>query len=95
MQSTLSDLAELATRLEALAREAGEIAMGFFRAGERTSASVGFKSGGSPVSEADVAVRAYLDDTRRLNETTDLVSLMRPASALRSACRPLTLRGRS
>jgi myo-inositol-1(or 4)-monophosphatase len=60
MQGTLSDLTELATRLEALAREAGEIAMGFFRPGERTSASVGFKSGGSPVSEADVAVDRFL-----------------------------------
>jgi myo-inositol-1(or 4)-monophosphatase len=42
------------------AREAGEIAMGFFRAGERTSARVDYKAGGSPVTQADLAVDAFL-----------------------------------
>ena len=42
------------------AREAGEIALGFFRLGERTSARVDYKAGGSPVTEADFAVDAFL-----------------------------------
>lgn len=42
------------------AREAGEIAMGFFRQGAETSARVWSKAGGSPVTQADVAVDAYL-----------------------------------
>ncbi len=42
------------------AREAGAIAKGWFRTGERTSARVWSKSGGSPVTEADVSVDAFL-----------------------------------
>jgi myo-inositol-1(or 4)-monophosphatase len=42
------------------AREAGDIAMGFYRRGSATSARVWSKSGGSPVTQADVAVDAYL-----------------------------------
>ena len=38
------------------ALEAGSVAMRFFRAGERTSARVEAKGGGSPVTEADFAV---------------------------------------
>jgi myo-inositol-1(or 4)-monophosphatase len=57
MQSTKADLS---TRLEALAREAGEIAMRWFRPGERTSAAVSYKNGGSPVTEADFAVDGFL-----------------------------------
>jgi len=60
MQDSLADSADLAPRLEALAREAGEIAMAYFRAGERTSAHVTFKNGGSPVTEADFAVDRFL-----------------------------------
>jgi myo-inositol-1(or 4)-monophosphatase len=46
--------------LIAAAREAGAIALGYFRAGERTSARVDYKAGGSPVTEADLAVDAFL-----------------------------------
>src|ERR1700722_19867331 len=46
--------------LIAAAREAGVIALGYFRVGERTSARVDYKAGGSPVTEADLAVDAFL-----------------------------------
>ncbi len=49
------------------AREAGTLALGFFRLGAATSADVQSKSGGSPVSEADLAVDGLLK--RRLAET--------------------------
>ena len=46
--------------LIAAAREAGVIALAYFRAGERTSARIDYKAGGSPVTEADLAVDAFL-----------------------------------
>lgn len=46
-------------------RAAGELALGFFRPGERTSAAVTKKIGGSPVSEADHAVNRYLEQRLR------------------------------
>jgi myo-inositol-1(or 4)-monophosphatase len=54
------DAAEARDQLIGAAREAGEIALGFFRAGERTSARVDYKAGGSPVTQADLAVDAFL-----------------------------------
>ena len=42
------------------ARDAGELALGFFRPGERTSAEVSHKEGGSPVTEADYLVDRFL-----------------------------------
>ena len=39
---------------------AGEMAMGFFRPGAETAARVDYKQGGSPVTEADMAVDTYL-----------------------------------
>ncbi|QGM48113.1 3'(2'),5'-bisphosphate nucleotidase CysQ [Methylocystis heyeri] len=63
MQSTQTQpaaLPELTRRLEAAARAAGEIAMAYFRHGERTSAGVSYKGGGSPVTEADFAVDRFL-----------------------------------
>ena len=42
------------------AREAGALALGFFRAGAPTSAQVKTKSGGSPVTEADLAADSLL-----------------------------------
>lgn len=67
MADNPNDLAptELAARLpllEAVARRAGEIAMGFFRPGARTSAAVSYKDGGSPVTEADLAVDRFLQE---------------------------------
>lgn len=43
-----------------VAREAGGIALRFFRSGLATSAKVWSKAGGSPVTEADVAVDTFL-----------------------------------
>jgi myo-inositol-1(or 4)-monophosphatase len=42
------------------AREAGDIARPFFRAGRETAARVWFKEGSSPVTEADIAVDTFL-----------------------------------
>ena len=52
--------------LTAAAREAGVIALGYFRLGETTSAAVKSKPGGSPVTQADLAADAFLK--RRLGE---------------------------
>ncbi len=65
MQSTPSDpvdLASLVPRLEAVTRKAGDIAMAYFRLGQRTSADISYKGGGSPVTEADFAVDRFLFD---------------------------------
>ena len=63
-----ADWSALAARdaLAGAAREAGALALGFFRLGARTSAQVEFKSGGSPVTEADLAANLLL--RRRLGE---------------------------
>jgi myo-inositol-1(or 4)-monophosphatase len=50
----------LADPLREAAREAGLIAQGYFRPGEKTSARIWSKDGGSPVTEADVSVDAFL-----------------------------------
>ncbi len=63
MQSTQTDPANLrqfTRRLEEAARRAGEIALAYFRPGEKTSAGVSYKGGGSPVTEADLAVDRFL-----------------------------------
>ena len=59
-----TDQRPLAARdlLIAAAREAGELALGFFRPGERTSADVQSKTGGSPVTAADLAADALLKE---------------------------------
>ncbi|TAL77654.1 MAG: 3'(2'),5'-bisphosphate nucleotidase CysQ [Beijerinckiaceae bacterium] len=44
---------------------AGDLAMGFFRPGAKTSAAISKKAGGSPVTEADHAVNRYLEDKLR------------------------------
>ena len=70
MSDTLSS-ADARARTHALARtllpqvreaihEAATLALPFFRAGEQTGARVWSKAGGSPVTEADVAVDAFL-----------------------------------
>ena len=60
----MTPLADLSRQLMPLirdaAREAGDIGMGFFRPGGQTTAKIWSKSGGSPVTEADVAVDAFL-----------------------------------
>ncbi|ARN83457.1 3'(2'),5'-bisphosphate nucleotidase CysQ [Methylocystis bryophila] len=60
MQGFPADLRKLASRLEQLAREAGAIALTDFRLGERTSAEIRLKGGGSPVTDADIAVDRFL-----------------------------------
>ena len=62
-----ADRSALAARdcLAAAAREAGALALGFFRLGAATSAEVQSKSGGSPVTEADLAADALLKQRLR------------------------------
>lgn len=43
-----------------IAREAGALAMSYFRTGARTDAKVEWKAGGSPVTQADFAVDRFL-----------------------------------
>ncbi|MDE2578122.1 MAG: 3'(2'),5'-bisphosphate nucleotidase CysQ [Hyphomicrobiales bacterium] len=50
----------IADALLAAAREAGALAMTWFREGAATAAQVSYKAGGSPVTEADLAVDAFL-----------------------------------
>jgi myo-inositol-1(or 4)-monophosphatase len=56
----LDDYARATDILSGAALEAGAIALRFFREGERTSARVEAKHGGSPVTEADFAVDDFL-----------------------------------
>ncbi len=56
----LSAFAEILPRIEASVREAGEIAMEYFREGAPTHAEVNFKHGGSPVTEADLRIDHFL-----------------------------------
>lgn len=48
-----------------IARTAGDLALGYFRPGAKTSAAVSKKSGGSTVTEADHAVNSYLEQKLR------------------------------
>ncbi len=57
-----STFAALLPRIEAVAREAGAIAMEFFRPGAQTQAEVSQKPGGSPVTEADLRIDRFLHD---------------------------------
>jgi myo-inositol-1(or 4)-monophosphatase len=60
--SVSADRIALAARdcLAEAAREAGTLALGFFRPGAATSARIDAKAGGSPVTEADLAADALL-----------------------------------
>jgi myo-inositol-1(or 4)-monophosphatase len=60
-----SAFATLLPRIEAVAREAGAIAMDFFRPGGPTPAEVSQKSCGSPVTEADLRIDSFLRDRLR------------------------------
>jgi len=55
-----SALAAITPRVEEIVREAGEIALEFFRHGAPTHAEVNFKVGGSPVTEADLRIDHFL-----------------------------------
>ena len=65
MHISESNLAGFLSRLEDVTREAGAIAMSYFRPGESTSAAVSYKGGGSPVTEADIAVDRFLHEAMR------------------------------
>jgi len=54
------DPAVLAPRVEAILREAGRIALEHFRPGRAAAAEVSYKHCGSPVTEADLRVDAFL-----------------------------------
>jgi myo-inositol-1(or 4)-monophosphatase len=66
--SVEAEIDALAARdlLAAAAREAGAMALAYFRPGARTSAKVEFKPGNSPVTEADLAADSLMK--RRLRE---------------------------
>lgn len=51
---------ETLTRLVAIAEAAGRLALAFFRPGDTTKAGIEWKGDGSPVTEADFAVNAFL-----------------------------------
>jgi myo-inositol-1(or 4)-monophosphatase len=55
-----TEAAEARRILVDAAQEAGRLALAHFAAGERTRARVDFKRGGSPVTEADLAVDKFL-----------------------------------
>ncbi|MGX7703472.1 inositol monophosphatase family protein [Methylobacterium sp. Gmos1] len=54
------DVRPLLPQVRAIIREAALLALPYFRQGERTSARVWNKAGGSPVTEADVTVDTFL-----------------------------------
>lgn len=58
-------LDEIAAMLEAATAEAGELALRWFRPGAPTAARTDYKTGGSPVTEADLAVDAFLSERLR------------------------------
>lgn len=60
LTATPDDQHEL-DRLLAIVDEAGRLALGYFREGEKTKAGVEWKGDGSPVTEADLAVNAFLE----------------------------------
>jgi myo-inositol-1(or 4)-monophosphatase len=60
------DVAAARDFLVSAAREAGALALEYFRQGERTSAKVTAKAGGSPVTDADLAADSLLK--RRLQD---------------------------
>ncbi|ACK49053.1 inositol monophosphatase [Methylocella silvestris BL2] len=58
--TVLSHADDLVASFHEAVRRAGDIALGFFRPGQRTTARVTHKEGGSPVTEADLLVDAFL-----------------------------------
>jgi myo-inositol-1(or 4)-monophosphatase len=58
--SDLAAFAPLLPRIEAIVREAGKIALDYFRHGAPTHAEVSHKTCGSPVTEADLRIDNFL-----------------------------------
>ena len=63
--ATLPDITRLRVALVEIAEQAGRVALRDFRAGQRTTATVHAKDGGSPVTSADHAVDAFLAEALR------------------------------
>lgn len=49
-----------------ITQTAGDLALGYFRPGAKTSAAINRKAGGSPVTEADHSVNRYLEEKLRI-----------------------------
>lgn len=58
--ASFSDFSHLMPQIRAIAEEAGQLALDYFRPGAVTAAQIQYKDGGSPVTEADLAVDALL-----------------------------------
>lgn len=58
--SPISHADSLVVSFVEAARSAGDLALAFFRPGDRTSAEISHKAGGSPVTEADLLVDRFL-----------------------------------
>jgi myo-inositol-1(or 4)-monophosphatase len=75
MQAIETNVAAVLPKIEALARQAGDMAMSYFQHGKRTTAGVTFKGGGSPVTEADFAVDRFLfENLLKLNPSAGWLS---------------------
>jgi myo-inositol-1(or 4)-monophosphatase len=59
---SISHVDALVASFAEAARSAGELALEFFRPGEKTSAKIWSKAGGSPVTEADYLVDRFLKE---------------------------------
>ncbi|WP_245257446.1 3'(2'),5'-bisphosphate nucleotidase CysQ [Methylocapsa acidiphila] len=60
--SSITHADDLVASFADAARSAGELALAYFRPGEKTSAEVLHKAGGSPVTEADLLVDRFLKE---------------------------------
>jgi myo-inositol-1(or 4)-monophosphatase len=60
--SSAPSLASLAAAVRDAAREAGAMALPYFRSGEQTVARLWYKGQSSPVTEADIALDTFLKD---------------------------------
>ena len=60
MSSTIAIEPQVLATARDAAREAGRLALRWFRPGQGTAAEVSYKHGGSPVTEADLAVDTFL-----------------------------------
>ncbi len=66
MAATPSDIPiEMLARARKAALEGGRMALRYFRSGAPTSAAIMYKEGGSPVTEADLAVDSFLREELR------------------------------
>ncbi len=84
LQTEIDAAALLEPFVEA-AREAGEIALGYFRPGERTHATVQHKAGGSPVTEADLLVDRFLEKRLRRHRSGGRMAFRGESRLARSA----------